>query len=124
MTIKYLAILLLFGLVACGQKGEQSRNKKESPSRADTIKMFLQGSWFGKEYDEHAVFYIKDDTISYVEHFDKFKYLISNDTFDILNTVPNYKEFIILQLTKDSLILQDIGHREVWTEKYWRQNKN
>ncbi len=120
MLTKYLTIVFLLELTACEQQREQTGNKKELANKVDSIKILLQGSWFGEEYDEHAVFYIKDDTISYIEHFDKYKYSISNDTLDILTEVPNFKEFVIMQLTKDSLILKDIAHDEVQTKKYWR----
>lgn len=62
--MKYLfpAISVLTGMALCAQ----AKTKRE--------KALLQGSWFGKEYDEHAVFFALGDSIVYVEHFDTFKY--------------------------------------------------
>jgi len=82
-------------------------------------KNLLQGNWWGTEYDEHAVFYIQGDTINYVEHFDRFKYLIRKDTFDLDTKQPHYKS-LILRLTKDSLILKYLPGGEI--SKYWRQD--
>jgi hypothetical protein len=82
-----------------------------------TTLILLQGTWFGEEYDAHAVFYITGDTISYIEHFDKFKYLISKDTFDIYTANPHYKQ-LILKLTKDSLVVQDLPSKKI--SKYWK----
>ena len=107
-----------------GQIATHVATKKELPNKVDSIKILLQGAWFGQEYDEHATFYINGDTISYIEHFDKYKYLISNDTLRLLTTANNYKEFSILKLTTDSLKLQSLEHGEVLTEKYWRLHED
>ncbi len=103
------------------QTAKQVTTKKILKNKVDSIKIHLQGAWFGKEYDEHATFYIKGDTISYIEHFEKYKYLVSNDTLHILTKALSYKEFIILKLSNDSLILQNKEHGEVEIEKYWQQ---
>jgi len=116
---KYLIIIFLSGLAACGQ---QRGEVKALTSKADSITMLLQGAWFGEEYDEHAAFYIKDDSINYIEHFEKYKYFISNDTLDILTNPNTFKvDFIISKLTKDSLTLKDMRFSEAQKKKYWKQ---
>jgi hypothetical protein len=92
-------------------------HKNTFHSRTDSIKLLLQGSWFGKEFNEHAVFSIRGDTITYIDDFSNFKYSISKDTFNLLTKEPHYKQ-IILKLTKDSLVLKDLPGQEI--SKYWR----
>lgn len=97
--------------------GVQIGYKNTFHSRTNSIKLLLLGCWFGKEFNEHAVFSIRGDTITYIEDFSNFKYSISKDAFDLLTKEPHYKQ-IILKLTKDSLVLKDLPSQEI--SKYWR----
>src|ERR1700730_12775283 len=95
------ALVLLFMVFHCFA---------QTDSRGKTKKL-LQGAWFGVEYDEHAVFDIEGDSITYIDDFNKFKYLISKDTFDLKTTQFHYKE-LILKLTPDSLIFKEVPSGE------------
>lgn len=95
----------------------QSKLKQKTASKTEHAKALLQGAWWGSEYDEHAVFTIDGDEITYIEHFDKFRYKLSGDTFDLITKQPHYKE-IIVKLTKDSLVLRELPSKEI--SRYWR----
>lgn len=119
MAKKYLTILLFF--IEILAYGQQVSEKKKLITKTDSIKTLLQGAWFGQEYDEHAVFYVKGDTISYIEHFDRYKYSISKDSIDIITNPNTFRvDFIIKKLTKDSLIMDDMRFAEVERKTYWR----
>jgi hypothetical protein len=112
---KFRLVIIITGIISCACQNNRSMTTKEFNS--SNSKTLLQGAWFGKEYDEHAVFLIEGDSINYIEHFDKFKYRVSRDTFEILTTQPHYKE-LILKLGKDSLILKELPSGEI--NKYWK----
>jgi len=112
------AISLLF-ISACGRHGVKLDSKKALTTIEPNLGGLLQGSWFGKDFDEHAVFSIQGDAITYVDDFSTFKYAISKDTFEIVAKEPHYKQIIII-LTKDSLVLRDIVSHKI--SKYWRSN--
>jgi hypothetical protein len=115
MRTKKLILVFLLALGACGS--EQTKEKKEANADSESVKASLQGSWFGKEYEEHAVFSIQGDSINYIEHPGKFAFSIYWDTLDIISQEGHNKQ-IILKSTKDSLFLKDAGNGEVM--KYWR----
>ncbi|MFL5753666.1 MAG: hypothetical protein ACJ76F_09680 [Bacteroidia bacterium] len=115
MRTKKLTLVFLLALGACGS--EQTKEKKQTDADKESVKASLQGSWFGKEYEEHAVFSIQGDSISYVEHPGKYVFSIYWDTLDIIAPEGHIKQ-IILKSTKDSLLLKDAGNGEVM--KYWK----
>jgi hypothetical protein len=116
---KFVSLFIIAGFIFFCHGNKQAVTTGKFNSSLSNTEKLLQGSWFGKEYDEHAVFNIDGDSINYIEHFDKFKYRISKDTFDILTDQPHYKE-IILKLTKDSLVLKELPGNEI--NKYWKSN--
>jgi hypothetical protein len=107
MKAKYLIAALLFLWVANVQAQEKVKIKKS----------LLQGSWFGKESDDAAVFSIYGDTITYIDDFSKFKYTITKDTFELKTTQPHYK-MLFLKLTQDSLIFKELPSMEI--DRYWK----
>ena len=113
MTTKLITIALIWIAASCGQQATHSSEDNMNSSS----KKLLQGSWFGKEYDEHAVFRIDGDSINFVEHFDKLKYRLSKDTFEIVTRESHTKQ-VIIRLTKDSLIVKDAVSGLV--SKYWK----
>jgi len=77
----------------------------------------MQGAWFSKDDDDAAIFFIGDDSITYIDDFAKFKYTIVKDTFDLKTDEPHYKE-LILRISPDSLILRELPSGDI--NKYWR----
>jgi len=96
------------------QASAQIEGKKKSPKE---LKKLMQGAWFGVEYDEHAVFSIDGDSITYIDDFSKFKYKVTKDTFELQTTQPHYKE-LILRISPDSLIFKEVPSGSI--SKYWR----
>jgi hypothetical protein len=104
----------------CFSNFAQNKNEKsimiQIPSEKDSVIKYMQGSWFGIEYEEHAVFTVKGDIMMDVEHFEKHKYGISNDTLCIRTGNTVYRE-LILKLTLDSLIVKELETPNIY--KYW-----
>lgn len=108
MKTKHLIAAFLFLQIAAEQAGAQTWNK--NVPEQTTLKM-LQGSWFGQESD-NAIFSIQGDTLTYIDSFEKYKILISKDTFDIKDANPHYNQ-LILKLTSDSLIVRDLPNKKL-----------
>lgn len=88
-------------------------------TQAKKSMQLIQGAWFGKEYEEHAVFLIDGDSITYIEHFDKFKFKIKSSVFDIISADPHHPLRILI-LRDDSLVFQDSTDGEIL--RYGRNN--
>jgi hypothetical protein len=114
MRVRYLLAVFCFITIACIPASAQVQGKKLSEKE---LKKLMQGSWFGAENDDAAVFYIGGDSITYIDDFAKFKYTLVKDTFDLKTTEMHYKE-LILRISPDSLILKEVPSGEI--NKYWR----
>jgi hypothetical protein len=114
MISKYLIMVFCFSAFIHGQVHAQLQGKKLSEKE---LKKLMQGSWFGAENDDAAVFYIGGDSITYIDDFAKFKYTVVKDTFDLKTTEMHYKE-LILRISPDSLILKEVPSGAI--NKYWR----
>lgn len=122
-----LSISILFFLQISAERVVAQTWNKNVPAQT-TINM-LQGGWFNEESADlgSAIFYINGDSLQDLDTMDKFKLLISKDTFDIKDAKPHYVE-IILKLTSDSLIVRDIPNKKMENStggkivRYWKNN--
>ncbi|MGZ3883758.1 MAG: hypothetical protein ACXVPQ_12105 [Bacteroidia bacterium] len=114
-------ICCIAGALSCTAQNKSAKSRlaqtRQGLNRTSRTKALLQGTWWGQEYDEHAVFLIDGDSINYIEHFDKFRYKLSGNTFDLATKQLHYKE-IILKLTKDSLIFKEVPAGTI--SRYWK----
>src|ERR1700722_14988299 len=109
MRARYLLAAFFFTTITCMPAIAQEQGKKLSEKE---LKKLMQGSWFGAEDDDAAVFYIGGDSITYIDDFAKFKYIVNKDTFDLKTTEMHYKE-LILRISPDSLILKELPSGEI-----------
>jgi hypothetical protein len=90
-----------------------------APDNSKEQKILLQGSWFDKDSKDlgSAIFSVMGDSVTYPDGFNRFKYTLSDDIFDIQTKGPHTGQRI-LKLTKDSLVLQDVSTKEII--HYWK----
>lgn len=114
--ITYLFLLLALAITALSCK--RPAPKPQSTVDLKTAKTLLQGSWFDKNSD-NAEFFIQGDSLGDVDALQKTKYILKGDTLDLITNKPYVKQ-ILLKLSKDSLIVQNLPDMSV--SRYWHNH--
>jgi hypothetical protein len=112
----YIFILNIILFTSCYS---QTTNEKINKTRGDTtLSKRLEGVWAKNEKD-NALFFIKDDSLYYIEDQNHpVSLTIKEDTFIINGDLP--AKCKILKLTKDSLWFKDEFNANI-TKLYRRQ---
>jgi hypothetical protein len=88
----------------------------QPPLNTQTAAPLLNASWFDKNSD-NAEFYIVGDSLQFTDDFVKQRYTVTHDTFDLI-TKQQHNKVLIIKLTKDSLIEEDLVTGEI--DRYWK----
>ena len=75
----------------------------------------IKGIWTSGE-SENADFSIEEDSVLYVDSFDRVKYLFKNDTITYFDKTGPYWQGKVIKADKDSLVIKS----KFGTDRFWR----